>query len=437
MLSLAVAALLVMGSQKRARADSLLDVKTLYYEEDGDRIKVVAPSTAWQSEWGDGFAIRVEGIYNSISGATPTGAPAAPRVNVVSPSTVTVNPVRKPKPIVDPGDDEDDDERDDKGAKAPVAAAAYNSLSGATPPVPTPTPTPKPGKPSATPTPTPTPSTGTGKIPTANFDDTRVAGNVELSKKIGRHTPSLSLSYSHETDYLSRGVAVKDSIDFNKKNTTLLVGAAGTFDDIEPEGRSSDEKTTVDVLVGVTQVLDPVTLVNLSATVGRTDGYLTDPYKVVELNGVLVGEKRPDTKDKQILYGSMTRYFEPLNGSLETGYRFYNDSFGIQAHTLSLAWYQKLGEHWMVRPLFRYYTQSEADFYGVRFAGSPGDYSSDYRLSEMSSYGGGLKVIWSPNSRVSVDLSYERYQQQGLDNETPDELYPAANMIMVGVRLWF
>jgi hypothetical protein len=55
----------------------------------------------------------------------------------------------------------------------------------------------------------------------------------------------------------------------------------------------------------------------------------------------------------------------------------------------------------------------------------------------MNSFGGGLKVIWSPNSRLSMDVSYERYEQQGQDGVTPDSLYPSANMIMLGVRLWF
>lgn len=272
----------------------------------------------------------------------------------------------------------------------------------------------------------------------ADFDDTRVAGNLDISYRMGRHTPSVALSYSDESDYVSRGVALKDAIDFNKKNTTLLMGVAGTFDEIMPSINSLEEdKTTVDLLLGVTQVLNPVTLANLSLTVGRTDGYLSDPYKVVELNGYLVPEQRPDTKDKVILYGSLLRYFELLRGSLEGSYRYYSDSFGIDAHTASLAWYQKIGDHWVVRPIVRYYMQSEADFYGVRFTGSPDEYSSDYRLSEMDSFGGGVKLIWTPNSRVSFDISYERYEQSGQDGVTSDDLYPAANMIMVGARLWF
>lgn len=452
-MSFAVAVIVLSGAPRRTLAESLLDFKTLYYKEDGDRIQVIAPMAAYQSEWGDGLTIRVEGIYNSISGATPTGAPAVagPVLNTPAPVKATVRKNGGTVIVPDGGDDEEEDDGDKAAGRAVKAGARaqapsmtapplFNSMAGATPPTPPPTPKPKP-QPGKTPATVPSPavpaSTG-GKVPTADFDDTRVAGNLDLSYKAGRHTPGLALSYSDESDYVSKGVALKDAIDFNKKNTTLLLGVAGTFDEINPSyGNISEDKTTYDLQAGLTQVLDPVTLATVSVTIGRTDGYLSDPYKVVELNGVLVGEDRPDSKDKHILFGSLTRYFEPLNGSLETTYRYYSDTFGIDAHTASLAWYQKVGEHWVVRPLIRYYTQSEADFYGVRFAGTPDHYSSDYRLSEMSSFGGGLKVIWSPNPRMSFDVSYERYEQQGLDNETPDELYPTANMIMVGARFWF
>lgn len=455
LLSFMVAGLMLTASPRRARAETLVDLKTLYYIEDGNRIEVIAPMAAFQTETGDGLTIRLEGIYNSISGATPTGAPLVGGTKSASVAPVVI--VKKPKPVIpdDGGDDDggEDQEENDKGNRvrrpatinalsshSPVSAQAFNSLSGATPPVPPvpPTPTPTPGKKGTTVPVTPTPASTGGKLPVANFEDTREAATLDLSYRMGRHTPGIALSYSQESDYLSRGVALKDAIDFNKKNTTLLVGVAGTFDDVRPaNGLPDDTKTTYDLMVGVTQVLDPLTLLTINGTIGRTEGFLSDPYKVVEMNGALAQEKRPDSRDKQILFGSLVRYVEALDGSLESSYRFYNDSFGVQAHTLTLAWYQKLGPQWMVRPLLRYYTQSEADFYAVRFTGSPHYYSSDYRNSQMSSLGGGLKVIWTPNSRISLDVAYERYEQWGLDNVTPDELYPSANIIMVGLRLWF
>ncbi len=457
----ALAGLLLVSAPKRTRAESLLDFKTLYYVEDGDGIKVFAPTAGIQTEVNNNLTIRLEGVYNSISGATPTGAPmsAAPRI-ITKPSVTKPSSVPRP-PVVKPPDDGHDDDDDDKLGRrprlrnsassrsalfAPQAATTFNSKAGATPPPapppppPTPTPTPKPGKGTggSTPTPVPAPAAGTGKVPTAEFDDTRVAFNLDLSYRMEQHTPGVLFSYSSESDYISQGIALRDAIDFNQKCTTLLLGVGVTYDKLMPaNGVPDDTKTSVDFMVGVTQLIDPLTQVTLNATLGRVSGFISDPYKVVELNGSLVSENRPDSKDKQILYVGLARFFEAANGSLDTSYRFYNDSFGIQAHTVSVAWYQKLGEQWIVRPMARYYTQSEADFYGVRFTGNPSDYSSDYRVSDMDAWGGGLKVIWMPTSRLSFDVSYERYEQVGNDGVTPDDVYPSANAFMVGARLWF
>jgi hypothetical protein len=183
-------------------------------------------------------------------------------------------------------------------------------------------------------------------------------------------------------------------------------------------------------------VLSPTTLLTLNAVRGRVSGLLSDPYKVTELNGAIMPERRPDNKDKNIAYISLAQYFDALNGSLEGSYRYYNDTFGIDAHTITLAWYQKIGRQWVVRPMLRYYDQAEADFYAVRFSGAPEFYSSDYRVSAMTALGYGLKAIWMPTARLSFDAGFERYEQSGKDGVTPDEVYPKANIFIVGARVW-
>jgi hypothetical protein len=48
----------------------------------------------------------------------------------------------------------------------------------------------------------------------------------------------------------------------------------------------------------------------------------------------------------------------------------------------------------------------------------------------------GLKAIWTPNSRCSFDLEYELYDQKGSDGVTSQDVYPQANVIIAGVRIW-
>ncbi|MFH0881280.1 MAG: DUF3570 domain-containing protein [Lentisphaerota bacterium] len=351
----------------------------------------------------------------------------------------------------------------------PAAQQAFSFISGATPattpPAPAPAPTPAHQSPSPSPQPTssskPQPSSNSSspsaapsqtvpapaapatdnkdaKVPTSKIDDTRVGLSLELITKVDRHTPALQLAYSTESDYESFGLALKDAIDFNKKNTTLLLGVAGSHDIVKASSLASHEnKDTIDVMVGLTQVISPTTLFTANLTLGHVEGYLADPYKVVELNGVLVPEKRPDSKDKTIAYLSLTQFFNQLNGSLEASFRWYNDTYGITSETCTLAWYQNLGRFFILAPSFRLYDQTAADFYAYRFSGSPDYYSSDYRVSALRAYGYGLKLIWKPNDRFAVDVAVERYEQEGKDSETPDDAYPAAMVFTGGARIWF
>ena len=234
------------------------------------------------------------------------------------------------------------------------------------------------------------------------------------------------------------GVALTDAVDFNKKNTTLLYGGAYTHDIIDANTmESSDTKETMDVLLGVTQLINPKTFFTVNLTLSRADGYMSDPYKVVELNGQLVSEKRPDTKDKFIVFTSLNHFFSSVEGAAELSYRLYNDTFGINANTVQLAWFQKLGRQFILSPSVRYYDQNAADFYDVRFTGDPENYSSDYRVSALKSMGYGLKLIWSPTEKFSMDIAYDRYGMEGKDSVTPDDAYPTANVITAGVRIWF
>ena len=231
------------------------------------------------------------------------------------------------------------------------------------------------------------------------------------------------------------GLSVQDSIDLNRKNTTLAIAAAVTHDTLTPaNGRSSANKESVDLIFGITQVLTPTTLLTANVGIGEVTGFISDPYKVAEVNGSLTYEKRPDSKTKEIAYIGVDQFITPLNASLEVGMRYYTDSFGIDAETFSLAWFQKVGEHWIVSPSFRYYMQSAASFYDVRFTGSPDFYSSDYRVSAFNATAYGLTVIWMPTPRLTLDAGIERYQQTGTDGQTDPEFYPSATLFMVGAR---
>jgi hypothetical protein len=315
----------------------------------------------------------------------------------------------------------------------------------------------------ATPTGVP-PLPGESTVAKATIEDIRRAGFIEPSFKFLNHTLSPQLAYSKEKDYESIGVSLTDSFDLNQKNTTITWGGSHAFDRIIPNiGEAiteSQKKDATDLLVGVSQLFGPTTVFRANLTLGYSDGYLDDPYKRVlftdfpyfpgfDYTGL--PEKRPSHKFRQVALFSIQQFVTPLNGALEASYRFHHDDWGIAAHTLTAEWHQKVGKWLTISPLFRYYTQTRADFYATKFPGDPtipSDdpsfvpltvtyYSSDYRLSDLDSYTMGLTASIHVHEHVSLEFGYKRYLMYGTDHVTVADQYPKAHIFTGGLTLWF
>jgi len=311
----------------------------------------------------------------------------------------------------------------------------------------------------ASPTGAPPPK-GSKQVPLKALEDEREAGSLSAGIRwLGNQTTTPQLSYSVERDYESFGAALTHAIDLNQKNTTLSFGAAYTYDEIFPEFWNGDKefKNSADFLIGLSQLLGPKTIFSANITYGASHGYMNDPYKGFRfsdypLESVIFPEKRPDFREKQIGYLSLTHFFTPLNSSAELTYRIYHDSYEIVSHTVGLSWYQKLGKHVLVAPMFRFMDQSAADFYAVQLRGdptvSPDDpfaphfpipkyYSADYRLSALQTFTYGVNVSVTIKEHVTLDLGYTRYEMVGTDHQTSASAYPKASIFSAGLRALF
>jgi hypothetical protein len=317
--------------------------------------------------------------------------------------------------------------------------AVMDSIAGATPD----------GQPAATPG---------GPVPVSQMEEERKAWGVDFSRQFARINVTAGVANSRESDYVSHGWSLNTLTDFNEKNTTLVLGVAGTDDDIKVYfQRPQTHKRGLDVLVGVNQLLDPLTAVTFNLTYSQSDGYLGDPYKLVQRQvevfpGLFLprtsSENRPDHRTKWIAFAGINRALPRANGALEASYRYNWDDFGIESHTLSLAWYQKLGARFMLVPTVRAYRQSAAHFYYVSLTGTgivpivpptgrAPYYSSDHRLSALDTLDYGLKVIWTVTSRWQIDAAYDRYEMQGRDGITSGRAYPQAAYATCGLKFTF
>jgi len=308
----------------------------------------------------------------------------------------------------------------------------------------------------ATPNGQPAPA-GSDQVVLTQMHDHRKAWEADLSRQFSQVNVALGFANSRESDYVSNGWSLNTLTDFNRKNTTLLAGIAGTDDDVKVFYQAPwAQKRTNDVIVGINQLLDPRTSVTLDFTWDRATGYLSDPYKLVQKNvevapGVFLpftyGENRPDRRDRWIAFATLNRAFPDLHGALEASYRFNHDTFGTNASTIELRWFQRIGTRFILEPEFRFYDQSAADFYHyqldatsiVPVAGPPLTqgpfYSSDHRLSALRTTTCGLKAVWNPTARWQFDVALEQYTMRGKDGVTPPSAYPRATIVTAGVKI--
>jgi len=95
----------------------------------------------------------------------------------------------------------------------------------------------------------------------------------------------------------------------------------------------TDDKSTVDALFGLTQVINRRMIVQLNYSYSNSSGYLNDPYKllsVVNTNGEtqsIVHENRPDSRVKHSVY-AQTKY-ALIMLSLIVSYRFATDDWEV------------------------------------------------------------------------------------------------------------
>jgi hypothetical protein len=332
------------------------------------------------------------------------------------------------------------------------------------------------------------PAPGSTQVPLQHLQDVRRGGYLEGDITTGRFTTRPQVSYSSESDYESVGLSLNESIEFNDKNTTLTVGLARNFDRVTGYWLSNKtvwrNKDTWDVMIGLNQLLGPKTYITANFSVGLADGYLTDPYKGVYLRYDYPGddlntdpsfpipERRPDSRIKEVVFLGITHFVTPLKGSLDANYRFHNDDWGVQAHSFTVTWNQKVGSRVIISPLFRYHMQTAADFYAPFFAGStnptdengvnlalqsdggylfegdpgyPGDgtpfhvpawpkyFSSDYRLSRLETFTAGVGIHWDITDHVALDFAYKRYAMYALSSDSYASAYPQANVFTVGM----
>ena len=296
-----------------------------------------------------------------------------------------------------------------------------------------------------------------------SFEDTRTQAGFALERETSRTlTASVGGVVSTESDYDSVGANVGLSKSRADKLGSLDVGLAFTSDTIyrsdggdtpEPLGEvggarrfEAGQRNTVETRLGGSRVLNRRTVAELGATIGLSEGYHTDPYKVVSVADaedrliVDLHESRPTSRLRTSLQGRLVHQLADSTDTLRLTYRLYRDDWGILSNTADLRYRRALTRTQYLEPHVRFYRQSAADFLVRKLdvddsldpiLPESGFASADYRLDAMSTVTLGVKYGIALGKRTDFRVRAEIVDQSF---ETVDEDRNRATVLQTSLR---
>ena len=387
-----------------SRGLSSIDTAVLVYQEAGGRVRAIEPTTSVTLHGSDDHIFTLGFVADTLTGASPNGAvPSDVTQTFVTPlkvtgSSMTVTKASGGSTVIQvpptPGQ---------------VAAAAYGRQY----------------------------TTAPGVLPVdPGFNDQRFAGSIGWSQPLGRNTKAgLGGSYSTEHDYRSITGNLNLSQDFNAHNTTVSVAGAFELDTSSPYGGTPTPLTVMspqmkgppqdrrvgDVVVGLTQVVTRRWLVQLNYSYGLSNGYQTDPYRVISLVDAVTGEptsslyeSRPNSRHRQSVY--LDNKVNLGRNIVDVSGRYFWDSWGVRSTTVDVSDRFAVTNAIFIEPHARWYRQTAANFYRYYLvAGQPLPQfaSSDTRLGAFTGLTFGVTLGLKVGEFSELYLRGEYYDQSG------------------------
>jgi len=280
-------------------------------------------------------------------------------------------------------------------------------------------------------------------VPISGYTDQYRKGKVELEpesrdgsfasllmRDSRRNEYTLGLSYSVEPDYIARSVSAQTRLwQDSSHNRSWIIGLqrmANTARASDYTNHHTDEDLTKDYLqAGLSQVINANTTLEASLYYGRDDGYMSNQYlQIVRMdefgNRALAPDSRPESRESG---GFSVRGIHSLQPGLvvQLWYRYYQDDWAIDAHTVEAKLYWNLTPRLRLNPVARYGQQTEAEFYrdysdAVNYFSTTGYGSNDERLGAFDTHTLQMNLEFLASKEWSLNTGISRYtQDNGFD----------------------
>ena len=242
--------------------------------------------------------------------------------------------------------------------------------------------------------------------------DERKQKSISLDYIHDKTQYNLSYTNSTERDYISNTTHFSLSQDMFGDLTTVTLGFTDSRNKVgknvgspfQPDVLWLGHATSRSFQAGVSQVVTKDLISGVTLEVITDQGLLSNPYRYIRYLdptariGYTAVQQQiyPNTHTSTAVEGRV-KYFLPYRAAVSASYRYFDDTWGIRAHTAELGYTQPVSNLWILEGRLRYYTQNHATFYSdlFPFAGSQNFEARDQNLASSTNYTVGLKATYA------------------------------------------
>jgi len=261
------------------------------------------------------------------------------------------------------------------------------------------------------------------------YTEERTQGSLAFDLLQGKTQYSVSYTLSDESDYTANTASFDLTQDILGDLVTVSFGFSQGWDEVRRNGDAAFEETVDrrNYRFGLQLIATPRLLTGLNYEVITDEGFLNNPYRSVRYlddtsarGFSFQPELYPRTRTSNAV-AINARYFLPHRASVHGEYRYFTDTWGIDANTASIGYTHPWGKRWIFEAGYRWYDQSAADFYSDLFprADAQNFLARDKELSTFTSHMFSLGATyelsslgWDRIQRSTVNLFYDRINYQ-------------------------
>jgi hypothetical protein len=267
------------------------------------------------------------------------------------------------------------------------------------------------------------------------FEEDRNEVGTYITHKLKDTTLGLGYYYGDEPDYISHTLVLAADQDLLDKNLTLSARLMFSQDEVNKLDAAPDESFPKDkdvnrLVFAVTQLLSPHSLMVGGFALEDQEGFLSSPTRRIVIEEFFPGggggvrtvydERHPSERLRQVYFLRGKQYFM-TRSALDLNLSYYTDDWGVDAKSAEVRLSHYLTSQLIGRLRYRYYSQSEAEFYKEAYTVAEDIMTADYRLREYDTSLYGIKFTYFPRFKqfddMSVSISYDIYEEtnNGID----------------------